>query len=93
MSQQIPAAREHFLLATSLDPGFAPAWSGLPVGKVAALFRQTWHLSVTARGIIRAIQRAGQRARPTYQALVTAIHDSPMVVPDETGWRENGQSC
>jgi transposase len=47
---------------------------------------------VTAGGIIRAIQRVGQRAKPTYQALVTAINESPMVVPDETGWRENGQS-
>jgi transposase len=66
---------------------------GLPVAKVAALFRQPWHLSMTAGGIIRAIQRVGQRAKPTYQALVTAIRQSPVVVPDETGWRENGQSC
>lgn len=66
---------------------------GLPVAKVAALFRQTWHLSVTAGGIMRAIERVGQRAKPTYQALVTAINESPLVVPDETGWRENGRSC
>lgn len=65
---------------------------GLPVAKVATLFRQTWHLSVTPGGIIRALHRVADRARPTYEALVTAVQTSPTVVPDETGWRENGRS-
>jgi transposase len=33
-----------------------------------------------------------RRAEPTYRTLVTAVQKSPFVVPDETGWRENGYS-
>jgi len=65
---------------------------GLPVAKVATLFRQTWQLTVTPGGIIRALHRVADRARPTYDALVRAVQTSPTVVPDETGWRENGES-
>jgi transposase len=63
---------------------------GVPVGKVATLFDQTFQLAVTPGGIIRALHRVAARAEPTYQALVSAVRESPFVVPDETGWRENG---
>ena len=63
---------------------------GVPVGKVATLFDQTFHLAVTPGGIIRALHRVARRAEPTYQALITAVQESSCVVPDETGWRENG---
>jgi transposase len=63
---------------------------GVPVGKVATLFDQTFQLAVTPGGIIRALHRLAVRAEPTYEALITAVRESSCVVPDETGWRENG---
>jgi transposase len=47
-------------------------------------------VSVTAGGVVQAVGRTAQRARPTYQALVQAVRASPVVAPDETGWRVGG---
>jgi transposase len=39
----------------------------------------------------QAVARAGRRARPTYQALIDGVRASPVVAPDETGWRIGGR--
>ena len=62
---------------------------GLPAGKVARLFGQLG-LAVTAGGLTQAIARAARRCQPTYQALVEGVQASPVVAPDETGWRVGG---
>jgi transposase len=46
---------------------------------------------VSAGGIVRAVERAARRAEPTYIALVEGIQASPLVAPDETGWRVAGR--
>jgi transposase len=62
---------------------------GLPASKIARLF--AYHgLSVTPGGVTQAVARAGRRAKPTYDALVTGVRASPVVAPDETGWRVGG---
>jgi transposase len=62
---------------------------GLPATKIARLF--AYHgLAVTAGGVTQAVARAGRRAQPTYAALVTGVRASPVVAPDETGWRVGG---
>jgi transposase len=62
---------------------------GLPASKIARLFGQ-FGLSVTPGGVTQAVARAGRRAEPTYTDLVTGVRASPVVAPDETGWRVGG---
>jgi transposase len=62
---------------------------GLPAGKVARLLGQLG-LGVTAGGVTQAVARAARRAAPTYQALIEGVKASPVVAPDETGWRVAG---
>src|SRR6266540_622796 len=62
---------------------------GLPAAKVARVLGQSG-LSVTPGGVIRALARAARRATPTWDALVGGVKASPVVAPDETGWRVGG---
>jgi transposase len=70
------------------------AWAskglGLPAAKVARLLDQLG-LHVSPGGVVQALARAGRRAAPTYTALVDGIKASPVVAPDETGWRVEGR--
>jgi transposase len=72
------------------------AWAskglGLPAAKVARLLGQLG-LKVSAGGVVQALHRAARRATPTYQALVDGIRASPVVAPDETGWRVAGHKA
>ena len=69
-------------LAVSLNTPF-----GLSCGKVATLFRERFGLAVTPSALVRARHRAAARGQPTYAALCETVRTSPVVVPDETGWR------
>jgi transposase len=62
---------------------------GLPAAKVARLLGQLG-LKVTPGGVVQALHRAGRRATPTWKALVGGIRASPVVAPDEAGWRVAG---
>ena len=64
---------------------------GLSYGKIATLFQQQSRLTVTRGGLVQAVQRAARHAQPTYAALCTTGRGSPMVSPDETGWKVGGQ--
>ena len=79
--------------STQLGP-MAVSWAvilnkqfGVPLGKIACVFRERFGLSITAGGLVHAIRRAGRQAEPTYAALVEQIRGSPVVTPDETGWK------
>lgn len=63
---------------------------GLSYGKVAALFQQQYGLTVTRGGLVHAMRRAARQAQPTYAALCATVRGSPMVSPDETGWKVGG---
>lgn len=63
---------------------------GLSFGKVATLFRQQYGLTVTRSGLVQAVHRAARQARPTYDALCETVRGSPVVTPDETGWKVAG---
>jgi transposase len=65
---------------------------GLPAAKVARLLGQLG-LQVTPGGVVGALARAGRRATPTWNALVGGIRASPVVAPDETGWRVAGHKA
>jgi hypothetical protein len=70
------------------------AWAskglGLPAGKVARLLGQLG-ITITPGGVTQALARAARRLQPTYAALVGGVQASPVVAPDETGWRVGGQ--
>lgn len=64
---------------------------GLSFGKIATLLRQHAGLTVTRSGLVHAVHRAARRAHPTYAMLQATVRGSPVVAPDETGWKVGGQ--
>lgn len=60
---------------------------GLSFGKIVTLLQQLYGLTVTRSGLVHAVHRAARQAAPTYEALCAQVRGSPMVTPDETGWR------
>jgi transposase len=82
--------------ASQIGPN-AVAWAawlhtglGVPLAKVATILRTGFGLTITPGGLAQALHRAAARASPTYQALVRAVQRSPVVAPDETGWKVGG---
>jgi len=51
------------------------------LGKIEALFRDTFGLRVTRGGISQALARLGRKAKPSYQELVQQLRRSPFVIP------------
>jgi transposase len=79
--------------STQLGP-MAVTWAvilnkqfGVPLGKIARLFRERFTLSITCGGLVHAMRRAARQAEPTYDALAAQVRGSPVVTPDETGWK------
>lgn len=66
---------------------------GLSYGKIAALLSALFELKVTKSTLVRALQRLSNKAAPTYDAMSASIRASPVVYPDETGWRIDGQNA
>jgi transposase len=64
---------------------------GLSFGKIVMLLQQLYGLTVTRSGLVHAVHRAARQARPTYDALCARVRGSPMVSPDETGWKVAGR--
>jgi transposase len=60
---------------------------GVPLGKIATVLRERFGLTVTAGGLAQVLHRTARRATPTYTDLCQQVRGSPMVSPDETGWR------
>jgi transposase len=65
---------------------------GIPLGKITALFAERFGLAVTPGGLVHALARAAHRATPTYTALCERVRGSPVVSPDETGWKVGGHA-
>jgi transposase len=65
---------------------------GLSYGKIAALLEQMAGLRVARSTLCRALLRTASKARPIYEELIETIRTSPVVYPDESGWREGGFS-
>jgi transposase len=64
--------------------------AGLSHGKVAAAFEALFGIALTRGASAQIVLRAADRCRPAYAAIRRAARDSPVVVPDETGWRVGG---
>jgi len=63
---------------------------GVPLDKIATILRERFGLTVTAGGLAQTLHRTARIAAPTYAALCAQIRGSPVVSPDETGWRVGG---
>ena len=48
-------------------------------------------MRVSRSGLVHAVQRAARQAQPTYEALQQQVRNSPVVTPDETGWKVAGR--
>ena len=59
----------------------------VPLEKIATLLQDRFGLTVTPGGLAQVLHRAARVAAPTYAALCAQIRGSPVVSPDETGWR------
>ena len=81
----------HRLSAASL-PGALELHTemGVPLAKVAHVLRTTFGLQVTPGGLAHLLHRTARDAAPTYTALCEQVRNSPVVTPDETGWRVGG---
>jgi transposase len=64
---------------------------GVPFAKVATILRTGFGLTITPGGLVHALHRVGRRTAPTYAALVAVVRRSPVVAPDETGWKVGGR--
>ena len=64
---------------------------GVPFGKIATFYQQHFGLRITTGGLVHALHRAARQATPTYAALIQAVRQSLVVVPDETGWKVGAQ--
>lgn len=63
---------------------------GVPLEKIVTVLRERFGLTVTAGGLTHILHRTAHRATPTYTALCEQVRGSPVVTPDETGWRVGG---
>ena len=63
---------------------------GLSFGRIGQLLRDRFGLTVTRGGLVQAVHRAGRQTQPTYAALCAQVRGSPVVTPDETGWKVGG---
>lgn len=63
---------------------------GLSFAKIAVLLQQLYGVAVTRSALVHAVHRTARQARPTYDALCARVRGSPMVSPDETGWKVAG---
>ena len=60
---------------------------GMPLAKVAHVLGTQFGVSVTEGGLVHLLHRTAAAAAPAYAALREQIRQSPLVTPDETGWR------
>ena len=64
---------------------------GLSHERVARSLQLGYGLTVSRRGICRALERLGNLAAPTYDQLTASLRHSPLNGLDDTGWRVGGQ--
>lgn len=66
---------------------------GMPLEKVTRVLRNEFGLPVTKGALVQLLHRTAAAAVPAYAALREQVRRSPVVTPDETGWRVNALRC
>jgi len=66
---------------------------GMSYERIAEVLAQMFGLRVSRSTLARSLLRLGRKAAPTYTNLIEHIRGSPVVSPDETGWRIGGDKA
>jgi transposase len=64
---------------------------GLSPQKTARTLELVAGIHITPGGVVQAVARQARALEPTYRALIESVRESPVVAPDETGWRVGGR--
>lgn len=67
--------------------------SGISYGQTAAVMKEVLNFPVHRSTLCRALDRLARRSEPTFQSLIEQTRASPVVYPDETGYRIGGVSA
>lgn len=76
------------LLAADMKHGL-----GVPYRKVATSLKRLCGLSITAGALTQEMSALAKWLKPEYEAIQSAMRQSPSVHIDETGWRLDGNPC
>lgn len=66
---------------------------GMSYERISEVFAQMFGLQVSRSTLARSLLRLGRKASPTYMNLIEQVRGSPVVSPDETGWRIGGDKA
>lgn len=67
--------------------------SGISYGQTAAVMKEVLDFPVHRSTLCRALARLARKSEPTFQSLVAQARASPVVYPDETGYRIGGRNA
>lgn len=63
---------------------------GVSYGKICAILEDHFGVKLSRAGAVQVVHRAAQRSKDVYQAICRAVRQSPVIYPDETGWKIAG---
>jgi transposase len=66
---------------------------GMSYEKIQVVMEQVLGFKLARSSLWRAVMRLARKAEPTYQGLIEQIRGSPVVYPDETGWKLAGRNA
>jgi transposase len=66
---------------------------GMSYARITEVLEMIFGLRVNRSTLARSLLRLGRKAGPTYTNLIERIRGSPVVSPDETGWRIGGDKA
>jgi transposase len=66
---------------------------GASYERIAYFFLIAFDLSLARSTLARGLERLAVKAEPLYQRIQLLVRKSPVVYPDETGWRIGGQKA
>ncbi|MFQ6036875.1 MAG: IS66 family transposase, partial [Sedimentisphaerales bacterium] len=65
---------------------------GLSYGKISAILKDHFGITLSRGGAVQVVHRTARRSEPVYQAIRQVVRESPVVYPDETGWKIGGHN-
>jgi transposase len=66
---------------------------GVSYGRIADIFEKGFGLVTNRSTLARAVQRLANRLEPEYEQIGEKVRGSPMLSPDETGWKIGGHKA
>jgi transposase len=64
---------------------------GLSYGDIQGLLKDFFGVGISRGGAAQIVLRTARRAHDAYHAIVRIVRQSPIVYPDETGWKIGGR--